>query len=123
MKAVILVAAVLLGLSVSGGALAQTAQPTEILEIKMVPLPTFEAADRQSARSDIAETELAGQALPWPILEVSDNGMYLTEFKSRRVWVIDSTVKVDTTAKASAFAPEAMNSADPDLATTRGYGN
>jgi len=123
MRGIILVTAVLLGLSVPDAALAQAPEPTQILEIKLVPLPTFEAADRQSARSDIAETELAGQALPWPILEVSDNGMYLTEFKSRRVWVIESTVKVDTAAKASAFTPEAMNSADPGLATTRGYGN
>jgi hypothetical protein len=32
-------------------------------------------------------------------------------------------VKVDAKAKASAFAPEATNLADPDLASTRGYGN
>ena len=123
MKAVILVTAVLLALSVPGGALAQTAKPTKILELTLVPLPTFEAADIESKRSDLDESALAGQALPWSILEVSDNGMYLVEFKSKRVWVIDSTVKVDAKAKASAFAPEATNLADPDLASTRGYGN
>jgi hypothetical protein len=122
MKGVILAAA-LLGLSVSGGVLAQTAEPTKITELKLVPLPTFEAADVESKRTDLDEAELAGQTFPWPILEASDNGMYLVEFKSKRVWVIDSTVKVDATAKASAFAPEPMNLADPDLASTRGYGN
>ncbi len=123
MKAVILVTAVLLALSVPGGALAQTAKPTKILELKMVPLPTFEAADVESKRTDLDETALAAQALPWLILQASDNGMYLVEVKGERVWVIDTTVKVDVTAKASAFAPEATNLADPDLASTRGYGN
>jgi hypothetical protein len=119
----VILAAALLGLSVSGGALAQTAQPTTIIGLNLVPLPTFEAASVESKRSDLDESALAGQALPWSILEVSDNSMYLVEFKSKRVWVIDSTVKVDAKAKASAFAPEATNLADPDLASTRGYGN
>jgi hypothetical protein len=123
MRNVILGAAVLLALSASVGVLAQTAKPTKIIELKLVPLPTFEAADVESKRSDLDETALAAQTLPWPVLQVSDNDMYLVEFKSRRVWVLDSTVKVDTTAKASAFVPEPMNLADPDLASTRGYGN
>ena len=126
MKSVFLAAAVLLALSAAVGAQAQmasSAKPTEINHINLVPLPTFETADVGSKRSDLDETELAGQTLPWPILEVSENGMYLVEFKSRRVWVIDSTVKVDATAKASAFAPEAMNFSDKDLAGSRGYGD
>ena len=118
-----ILAAVLLGLSAIGGALAQSAKPTRVTDFNMVPLPTFAAADLGSERSDIVEAELAGQALPWPILEVSDNGMYLVEFKSDRVWVVDSTVKVDATAKASALVPEAMNFSDKDLAGSRGYGD
>jgi hypothetical protein len=123
MRGVTLAIAVVLALSAYGGALAQTAKPTRITDIKLVPLPTFEAADPQSKRSDRDQAALAGQALPWPILEVSDNGMYLVEFKSDRVWVVDSTVKVDATAKASALVPEAMNFSDQDLAGSRGYGD
>ena len=85
-----ILAAVLLGLSAIGGALAQSAKPTRVTDFNMVLLPTFAAADLGSERSDIVEAELAGQALPWPILEVSDNGMYLVEFKSDHVWVVDS---------------------------------
>ncbi len=118
-----ILAAVLLGLSAIGGALAQSAKPTRVTDFNMVPLPTFAAADLGSERSDIVEAELAGQALPWPILEVSDNGMYLVEFKSDRVWVLDSTVKVDAKATGSALAPEAMNFSDKDLAGSRGYGD
>ncbi len=118
-----ILAAVLLGLSAIGGALAQSAKPTRVTDFNMVPLPTFAAADLGSERSDIVEAELAGQALPWPILEVSDNGMYLGEFKSDRVWVLDSTVKVDAKATGSALAPEAMNFSDKDLAGSRGYGD
>jgi len=123
MKGISLLVALLLALSASGGALAQAAEPTKIIEINLVPLPTFQKADVGSKRSDIGEGELADQTLPWSILEVSDNGMYLVEFKSRRVWVIDSTVKVDVTAKASAFAPESMGFSDQDLAGSRGYGD
>ncbi len=118
-----ILAAVLLGLSAIGGALAQSAKPTRVTDFNMVPLPTFAAADLGSERSDIVEAELAGQALPWPILEVSDNGMYLVEFKSDRVWVLDSTVKVDAKATGSALAPEAMSFSDKDLAGSRGYGD
>ena len=118
-----ILAAVLLGLSAIGGALAQSAKPTRVTDFNMVPLPTFAAADLGSERSDIVEAELAGQALPWPILEVSDNGMYLVEFKSDRVWVLDSTVKVDAKATGSALAPEAMNFSDKDLAGSCGYGD
>ena len=118
-----ILAAVLLGLSAIGGALAQSAKPTRVTDFNMVPLPTFAAADLGSERSDLVEAELAGQALPWPILEVSDNGMYLVEFKSDRVWVLDSTVKVDAKATGSALAPEAMNFSDKDLAGSRGYGD
>ena len=123
MRGFILIAAVALALSASGGALAQSAKPTRITEFNMVPLPTFEAANVESKRSDLDAAALAAQALPWSILEVSDNGMYLVEVQGERVWVVDTTVKVDVTAKASAFAPEPTNQADPGLASTRGYGN
>jgi hypothetical protein len=123
MKRSLLAAVVLLGLSLPGGALAQSAEPKQIEEFLMVPLPTFAAADLGSARRDLDEAELAGQPTPWPILEVSDSGMYLVEFKSDRVWVLDSTVKVDAMASGSAFTPEAMNFNDKDLAGSRGYGD
>lgn len=123
MRGITLAAAVVLALSVFGGALAQSAKPTRVTDIKLVPLPTFEAADPGSKRSDLDQKELADQSPPWPILEVSDNGMYLVEFKSDRVWVLDTTVKVDTKATGSALAPEAMNFSDQDLAGSRGYGD
>jgi len=123
MRGVTLAAAVVLALSVFGGALAQSAKPTRVTDIDLVPLPTFEASDPGSKRSDLDEKELAGQPTPWPILEVSDSGMFLVEFKSRRVWVLDSTVKVDAKATGSALAPEAMNFSDQDLAGSRGYGD
>jgi len=123
MRGVTLAAASVLALSALGGALAQTAKPTRVTEFNMVPLPTFEAADPGSKRSDLDKAELAGQTLPWPILEVSDSGMYLVEFKSKRVWVLDSTVKVDAKATGSALAPEVMNFSDQDLAGSRGYGD
>lgn len=122
MRGIRLAAAVALALSASGGALAQSAKPTRITEFNMVPLPTFASADLGSERADLAEQTLAGQPLPWAILEVSDNGMYLVEFKSDRVWVLDSTVKVDAKATGSALAPEVMNFSDKDLAGSRGYG-
>ena len=123
MKRSLLAAAVLLGMLPPGGALAQSAEPQEITEFLMVPLPIFAAADLGSTRKDLDEAELAGQPTPWPILEVSDSGMYLVEFKSERVWVLDSTVKVDAIATGTAFTPEAMNFNDKDLAGSRGYGD
>ena len=123
MRGVTLAAVIALALSASGGVLAQSAKPTRITELNMVPLPTFAAADLGSQRSDLAEAELAGQPLPWAILEISDSGMYLVEFKSDRVWVLDSTVKVDAKATGSALAPEVMNFSDKDLAGSRGYGD
>lgn len=122
MRGVTLAIAVALALSASG-ALAQSAKPTRIIEFSLVPLPTFAAADLGSARSDLAEAELAGQPLPWAILEISDSGMYLVEFKRDRVWLLDSTVKVDAKATGSALAPEVMNFSDKDLAGSRGYGD
>lgn len=123
MRGVTFAAAVVLALWASARVPAQSDDPLKVEEFKMVPLPTFAAADPASERSDLDEQDLAGQELPWRILEVSGNGMYLVEFKSKRVWVIDSTVKVDTTAIGSAFAPEAMNFNDKDLAGSRGYGD
>ena len=126
MKGVTIAVAVLLALSAAVGAQAQTAssaKPTEITKIKRMPLPIFEAADIGSLISQLDKKELAGMTLPWPILETSDNGMFLVEIKSQRVWVVDSTVKVDATAKASALVPEAMNFSDKDLAGSRGYGD
>lgn len=123
MRRVTLAAAIALALSISGGALAQSAEPTEVNGFVMVPLPTFAAADLGSSRTDRDEAELAAQPLPWPILEVSDNGMYLVDFKSDRVWLLDTTVEVNTKATGSARAPEIMNFNDKDLAGSRGYGD
>ncbi|HEX9770354.1 MAG TPA: hypothetical protein VGA50_14370 [Kiloniellales bacterium] len=102
---------------------ASAADPTAITKIKMTPLPIFESADAGTLIKQIEDSELAGLPLPWPILDASDNGMYLIEIEGQRVWVIDSTVKVDAMATGSAFAPEAMNFPDKDLAGSRGYGN
>ncbi len=124
MRAITFVAAVVAAFAAAAGALAQTsASPTAIVEIKLVPLPTFEAADVGSARSDLAKKELAGLPLPWTILDRSETGMYQIDLDGRRVWVLDSTVKVDARATGSAFAPEAMGMSDKDLAGSRGYGD
>lgn len=123
MKRVTALAALLFALSAAGGALAQSTEPGQIKEVLLVPLPTFEAADPGSKRSDLDKSDLAAQPPPWPILEVSDSGMYLVELKSRRVWVLDTTVKVDAAATGSALAPEIMNFNDKDLAGSRGYGD
>lgn len=109
-------------LSASGGTLAQSSEPTRVTELNLVPLPTFEAPDPGSKRSNLNQKELAGQPPPWPILEVSDSGMYLVEFKSKRVWVLDSTVTVDAKASGSVLSPEIMNFSDQDLAGSRGFG-
>jgi len=125
MRGITFVAAVVIAaLATASGVRAQTsASPTAIVEIKLVPLPTFEAADVGSARSDLAKKDLAGLPLPWAILERSETGMYQIDIDGRRVWVLDSTVKVDAKATGSAFAPEAMGMSDKDLAGSRGYGD
>jgi hypothetical protein len=126
MKRTIIAFAVLLTLSVVATGLTKTtsaADATAITKIKRTPLPIFEAADTGTLIRQIEASELAGLTLPWPILDESDNGMYLTEIEGKRVWIIDSTVKVDAVATGSAFAPEAVNFPDNDLAGSRGYGD
>lgn len=118
-----LAAAFVLAVSAGASTLAQAQDLTEVIKINMVPLPTFEAADTGSERRDLDAAAIAEQALPWEVLEMSANGMYLVELKGDRVWIIDSTVKINETATASPLVPEAVNMADPDLAGSRGYGN
>lgn len=123
MKGLTFAAALLFSLSLAASSRAQTAQPTEIIKIKREPLPIFETADTATMIRQIEGSELAGLPLPWPILDASDNGMYLIEIQGERVWIVNSTVKVDTMATGSALAPDGMNFADPDLAGSRGYGD
>jgi hypothetical protein len=123
MKSITVMAAGLLALSLIATAQAQSAQPTEIIKIRRQPLPIFETADIGSLIREIDKSELAGLTLPWPILDQSENGMYLVEIEGQQVWIVDSTVKVDTTAIGSVSTGGAMNFADPDLAGSRGYGD
>lgn len=126
MKGVALAIVVLLalsGMAIGHVKTALAADPTAVTKIKRTPLPIFEAADTGTLIRQIEDSELAGLPLPWPILDESDNGMYLIQIGGQRVWVVESTVKVDVTASGSAFAPEAMNFPDKDLAGSRGYGD
>lgn len=123
MRGMSIVTAGLFGLTFVATASAQTAKPTEITKIQRDPLPIFETADTGTLIRQIKLSELPGPPPPWPILDQSDNGMYLIELDGQRVWVVDSTVKVDAMVSGSALTPSGMNFADPDLAGSRGYGD
>lgn len=126
MKVFAALTSVLLTLSIATVVTAQTTSsisPTQITEIKRVPLPIFKTADIDSLLEELSKKRVAKLRVPLPILEISDSGMYLVEIEGQRVWVVDSTVRVDATAKASEIAAEGMNFSDKDLAATRGYGD